>query len=477
MEIDSQVEYDFKYDPVQDLKPVQFPYKTSSNQENSAGRLGMLPLDIFWAMLDQCLFKYGNLTLQHETFHTVFSLSQVDCRSNQYVEEYVARRKPQHFLRRELGDIELMPYEEGDNTETWYPGHLDHFPIHAIEDFFGKVFQVDCPSCFEYLLNYCGVDIGHCNCNGWSFAALAIANRSIKILEYMLNHPGSFHALVILLLGPANVNFPRPTPLGLLGRFGDMEFMDQVLDLVEDRLANLQLPSVVAGAFTADDSIWLCTYISPDQARRLRALGVPITDACDSETKSNSWHGAVLNDEDFLEYMRVTSPMSPSLRNKQGKSPLRLAISQDRLDVVQWFKKHGLAKVSQKIHKTTELTVAMEQTSENSAYIVHELLSLEPGMSLSPVYVSALLYYMAVALHTKNIEMRSGAAGYDRWRAESEAIAVEKCKCVLAMSEVSGPNQAAASDLIKYHQHARLLANELQFEELAKWIYPWVEEP
>lgn len=483
MEIDSQTECDFKFDPIQDLKPVRFPYSpsiNSSNQENSAGRLSMLPLDIFWTMLDQCLFKYGNITLQHEAFHSVFSLSQVDRRSNQYVEEYVARRKPQHFLRRELGDIELMPYEEGDNTESWYPGHPDHFPIHAVEEFFGKVIQVDCPSCFAYLLNYRGVDIGHCNCNGWSFAALAIANRSIKILEYMLNNPGSFHTLVILLLGPANVNFPRPTPLGLLGRFGDREFLDQVFHLVEDRLANLKLPSVVAGAFTADDIIWLCTYISPNQARRLQALGVPIINACDPQTKSTSWHGAVMNDEDFLDYMRVTSPMSPFIRNKQGKSPLSLAISQDKLDLVQWFKKHGFAKVSQDIHKTTELTVAMEQTSEESAYIVHELLSLEPGTCLSPVCVSALLYYMVGALHTKDIEMRSTLGDYDRWRAESEVIAVEKCQSVLAMLGVNCTNQAVASDLdlsIKYHKHARLVAKELRFEELAKWIYPWVEEP
>ncbi|KAJ5891722.1 uncharacterized protein N7473_007950 [Penicillium subrubescens] len=439
----------------------------------------MLPLDIFWTMLDQCLFKYGNITLQHEAFHSVFSLSQVDRRSNQYVEEYVARRKPQHFLRRELGDIELIPYEEGDNPESWYPGHAAHFPIHKIEDFLGKVIQADCPSCFAYLLDYCGMDIGHCNCNGWSFAALAVASRTIKILEYMLINPGLFHTLVILLLGPANVNFPRPTPLGLFGRFGDREFLDQVLDLVEDRLANLMLPSVVGGAFTADDIIWLCTYISPNQARRLQALGVPVTDACDSESKSTSWHGAVLNDEDFLEYMRVTSPMSPYLRNKQGKSPLSLAISQDRLDVVQWFKTHGLAKVSQEVHKTTELTVAMEQTSEDSAYIVYELLSIEPGTSLSPVYVSALLYYMVVALHTKDIEMRSGAGDYDRWRAESEVIAAEKCRSVLAMSNLNDLNQAAEDDLvltIKYHQHARLLANELRFEELAKCVYRWVEE-
>ncbi|OKP00338.1 hypothetical protein PENSUB_7795 [Penicillium subrubescens] len=478
MDIDSQVEYDFKYDPMQDLKPVQFSYNPSSNQENSAGRC-MLPLDIFWTMLDQCLFKYGNITLQHEAFHSVFSLSQVDRRSNQYVEEYVARRKPQHFLRRELGDIELIPYEEGDNPESWYPGHAAHFPIHKIEDFLGKVIQADCPSCFAYLLDYCGMDIGHCNCNGWSFAALAVASRTIKILEYMLINPGLFHTLVILLLGPANVNFPRPTPLGLFGRFGDREFLDQVLDLVEDRLANLMLPSVVGGAFTADDIIWLCTYISPNQARRLQALGVPVTDACDSESKSTSWHGAVLNDEDFLEYMRVTSPMSPYLRNKQGKSPLSLAISQDRLDVVQWFKTHGLAKVSQEVHKTTELTVAMEQTSEDSAYIVYELLSIEPGTSLSPVYVSALLYYMVVALHTKDIEMRSGAGDYDRWRAESEVIAAEKCRSVLAMSNLNDLNQAAEDDLvltIKYHQHARLLANELRFEELAKCVYRWVEE-
>jgi hypothetical protein len=303
MEIDSPEEYDFKFDPIQDLKPVQFPYNPSTqspNQENSAGRLSVLPLDIFWTMLDKCLYRYGNLTLQHDAFHSLFSLSQVDPRSNQYVEEYVARRKQQHFLRREFGDIEVMPYNEGDNTESWYPGSPDHFPIHAIEDFLGRVIQVDCPSCFAYLLNHCGVDIGHCNNRGWSFAALAIASRSMKILEYMLNNPGSFHTLVILLLGPANVNFPRPTPFGLLGKFGDREFLDQILDLVEDRLANLKLPSVVAGAFSADDIIWLCTYISPNQARRLQALGVPITDACDSETKSTSWHGAVMNGRVWL---------------------------------------------------------------------------------------------------------------------------------------------------------------------------------
>jgi hypothetical protein len=478
MDIDCPADYDFKLDPMEDLKPVQFPYNPSTNYANhepSASRLSMLPLDIFWTMLDACLFKYGDLTLQHEAFHSLFSLSQVDRRSNQYVEEYVARRKRQQFLRRELGDIEVMPYQEGDNTESWYPGHPNHFPIYAMEDFMGRVIKEDCPPCFAYLLSYCGVDIGHCNNNGWSFAALAIASRSIKILEYMLHHPGSFHTLIILLLGPANVSFPRPTPLGLLGKFGDREFLDQVMDLVEEPLANLKLPSVVAGAFTADDIVWLCTYISPNQARRLQALGVPITHARDPETKSSSWHGAVMNDEDFLEYMRVTSPMNPRLRNKAGKSPLSLAISEDKLSVVQWFKKHGLFKLSQDHIKTTELIMAMERTSEESAYIVHELLSIDPTTPLNPLCASALLYYMAIALHTKDIEVQSTLGNHDRWRAESEAIAVEKCKSLLAMSDVN-----AALDLglrMNLHKRARQLASESGFDDLAKWISPWTGEP
>ena len=86
---------------------------------------------------------------------------------------------------------------------------------------------------------------------------------------------------------------------------------------------------------------------------------------------------------------------------------------------------------------------------------------------------------MVVALHTKDIEMRSGAGDYGRWRAESAVIAAEKCRSVLAMSNLNDLNQAAEDDLvltIKYHQHARLLANELRFEELAKCVYRWVEE-
>ncbi|KAJ5389541.1 uncharacterized protein N7496_000609 [Penicillium cataractarum] len=384
MDIDSPGEYDFKYGPMEDHKPVQFPYNPSAwitkngqspAQTNHVGRLSVLPLDIFWTMLDECLFRNGDLTLQHEEFHTLFSLSQVDPRSNKYVEGYTARRKPQHFLRRELGEIETLPYNEGDNGESWYPGDATDFHRNDIDDFLGRIFQVDCPSCFAYLLNYCEVDIGNCIKSGWSFVALAIIHKSVKILEYMLNHPGSSHTLPILLLGSANINFPRPTPLGLLGKFGNKEYLDQILDLVGDRLANLRLPSVVAGAFTADDLLWLCAYITPNQAQRLQALGVSVTDTREPETHSTSWHGAALNGEEFLDYTKMTSRISPFEINEDGHTPLGLAVSEGRLDVVKWFKKNGLARVSQEYGKVTELTLAMQQNSGDSTCMVEELLS------------------------------------------------------------------------------------------------------
>lgn len=495
MDFDSPNEYDFKYGPMEDHKPVSFPYNPSAwitekgqspNQTNSAGRLSVLPLDIFWTMLDECLFRNGNLTLQHEEFHTLFSLSQVDPRSNKYVEEYIARRKPQHFLRRELGEIETLPYHEGENGESWYPGDSTDFHMNDIDDFLGRIFQVDCPSCFTYLLNYCEVDIGNCIKSGWSFAALAIINKSVKILEYMLNHPGSFHTLPILLLGPANINFPRPTPLGLLGKFGNKEYLDQILDLVGDHLANLRLPSVVAGAFTADDLLRLCAYITPTQAQRLQAFGVSVTDAREPETHSTSWHGAALNGEEFLDYMKMTSRMSPYEINENGHTPLGLAVCEGRLDVVKWFKKTGLGQVSQEYGKVTELKWAMQQNSGESTCMIQELLPSEPGTYISSLCAAELLHHMVVSLQTEENEVQQAAEDldYEFWRLMSESIAIEKCKSVLAMSAANDPSlagsneqSAAESELtIRHLKEAQLVTGLLQFEDLAQWIYPWSEE-
>jgi hypothetical protein len=489
MDIDSPGEYDFKFDPMQDQKPVRFPYnhpawtenRESSNQANNTGMLSALPLDVFWTMLDKSLFEHGDLTLQHDAFHSLFSLSQVDPRSNQYVEEYISRRQPQHFLRRELGDIETLPYNEGDNNQSWYPGQRHHFPPNATDDFLGRVIQADCPSCFAYLLNYFELDIGNCNKSGWSFASLALINQSVKILKYMLNHPGSFHSLAILLLGPANINFPRPTPLGFLGQCGDREYLDQILYLVGDRFANLRLPSVVDGAFTDDEIIWLCSYISPNQARRLQELGVPITNRHDPETKLTSWHGAVANGKDFLEYMKLTSPLNPYEIDEEGLSPLGLAVSQDRVHAVRWFKKHGLANVSQEYGKITELTIAMQQTSGESLCIVQELLPSEPGKYLPRVCAAELMHHIVLALHTKDIQMRGtlGDEDYEGWRQVSEMIAIEKCKNVWALSGTKDPARdgsyrESASELEftkKHYKYARQIAQLIRFKDLAKWIY------
>ncbi|CEJ55438.1 hypothetical protein PMG11_01696 [Penicillium brasilianum] len=496
MDIDlPEEEYDFKYGPMEDHKPVHFPYNPSAwitekgqspNQTNLAGRLSVLPLDVFWTILDECLFRNGDLTLQHEEFHTILSLSQVDPRSNKYVEEYIARRKPQHFLRREVGEIETLPYNEGDNGESWYPGDALDFHMNDIDDFLGRVFQVDCPSCFAYLLNHCEVDIGNCIKSGWSFAALAIINKSVKILEYMLNNPGSFHSLSILLLGPANINFPRPTSLGLLGKFGNKEYLEQILNLVGDPLANLRLPSVIAGAFTADSLLWLCSYITPTQAQRLQALGVSVTDAHESETKSNSWHGAALNGEEFLDYMKLTSRMSHLEINKNGDTPLGLAVSEGRLDVVKWFKRNGLAEVSQVYGIVNEITLAMQQNSGESTCMVEELLPSEPGTYISSIRAAELLHRMALSLQMEEQEVQQAAEDrdYEFWRLMSESIAIEKCKSVLAMSAANDPSlagcyQQSAVDseiTIKHHKEARLVAGLLQFEDLARWIYPWSEE-
>lgn len=355
-------DYDFQFDPKQDLTLIRFPYnpsawitetEQSSGQAGFAGRLSLLPLDIFWNILDECLLERGNLTLQHDAFHSLLSLSQVELRANQYVEEYVARRKQQQFLRRELGDLETMPYNDGDNGQDWYPGHESDYPITATDDFLGHVIEADCPSCYAYLLAYLGIDIDYCNKFGWSFAALAIAYRSVKILEYMSNHPGSLNSLSTLLLGPANINFPHPRAIGILGHCKERAFLGKILDAVENQFANMGLPRVIAGAFSVDDLYGLCKYISPGQAQRLQALGVPIADFCDPVEHCTPWHGAVLNGTDFLDFLQIACPLLPNQFKDDKISPLRLAVAHNRLDVIQWLKKHGFAtNVSQEYNET-----------------------------------------------------------------------------------------------------------------------------
>lgn len=492
MDIDLPQDYDFKFGPVQDLVPVRFPYnpsawitqsEQSSGQAEFAGRLSLLPLDIFWNMLDECLLGNGDLTLQHDAFHSLLSLSQVDFRANKYVEEYVARRKPQQFLRRELGDLETFPFNQGDNGQNWYPGHVSDFPIKATDDFLGRVIEADCPTCFAYLLAYLGIDIDYCNKSGWSFAALAIAYRSVKILEYMLHHPGSLNPLLVLLLGPANINFPHPTAIGMLGHCGERDFLGKVLDLIEIPLANLRLLSVVSGAFSAEDLCELCKYISPHQAQRLQALGVSIAVFCDPALQINPWHGAVFNGTDFLDFLHIACPFVPNQFKNEEISPLRLAVANNRLDVVQWFKKYGYANnVSQEYNRDSELTVAMRQTSGESACIVWELLPIQPGTYISSLCAGELLQHMVLALHEKEVEMRRslGDEDYNFWRLVSEGIAIEKCKTVLAYSSVNDParvyshpaSEAEVELTINHHKQAREIATFLRFNDLAQWIWP-----
>lgn len=69
---------------------------------------------------------------------------------------------------------------------------------------------------------------------------------------------------------------------------------------------------------------------------------------------------------------------------------------------------------------------------------------------------------------------------YEFWRPVSEAIAIEKCKAVLAYSAVNDPacvysrppSEAEMALTINHHKQARQLASFLRFEDLAQWICP-----
>ncbi|KAF7718046.1 Uncharacterized protein PECH_002380 [Penicillium ucsense] len=378
MDLSKDPDY-FKYGPTDEYKPVLFPMdlslwpsstKSSSTSETGLWKslqvlssswplssmssssetkrlngLHVLPPEVFWNMLDECLFQSGNITLQHEPFHLLLALSQVDYQINERVQPYVTRRLPRHFLRRELGDIEVFPWAEGGNGQQWYPGEASDFPIEVVEDFLGRVIRSDCPACFAYILNYCGVDVSHCNHIGWSFIALAIAFGSANIIRYILSHPSASHPLTAQLFGPANINFPSPTPLGILARCRNVDRLDEVSNLIERPMAKANVPSsVIVAAFNADDLYWLCTYIAPHQARRLKKLGFCFSRVTDRMAQWYIWHGAVKNSVEFLDYLRVTCPLDPTQSTpEQTHTPLRAAIAGDRVDVVHWFAKHDLS--------------------------------------------------------------------------------------------------------------------------------------
>ncbi|KAJ5175281.1 uncharacterized protein N7482_001158 [Penicillium canariense] len=309
MNSDSAREYDFKFDPVKEMDPVWFPYRPATHpsvnkppigfsasiapfKTHLPGTLSLLPLELVWNIFDEILYGGETNTLQHDAFHAIHNLSQVDRLANQTVNNYIARRAPQHMLRLGVGDIDTHPYQDDDPNYIGYENIQLDYPIPMpITDLLTGVIRDDCPTCFAYVLDYLAIDIGYCNQEGWSFVAIAVAYESIEILKYIRANPSPYLTLPNLLLGPGNFQFPRPTPLDLLGVSGNRRLLERFLDLAEGRLSNLDIPTLINDAFYAPSLLLLCAFLSPSQARRLE-VDVWITSFHDEISESIPWHGA-----------------------------------------------------------------------------------------------------------------------------------------------------------------------------------------
>ncbi|KAJ5810330.1 uncharacterized protein N7503_002548 [Penicillium pulvis] len=206
----------------------------------------------------------------------------------------------------------------------------------------------DCPGCFDWIRRRLpGMDCYGCNVYGWTYVAIAVYARSVEILEYMFAWDQPVGTMNLILCMPANAfqmtHFP--TPLSLVAWREDLQFLESLLELWKPCPE-----SRIRKGLSSVDKYFLCTFVTEKIAVRLAEIGFPIQETVLSDldgyrssftSLATSWHAAVQNGPDFLEYLERHSKLSKDSLDANGESPHHYARRANQVDSVLWLQQHN----------------------------------------------------------------------------------------------------------------------------------------
>lgn len=412
-----------------------------SSTSKPIGNLGLLPVELAYMVLDECLM--GSSRLTHKGICALRSFA-LTCKSAKIlVDTYFQRKVTSTYLRDSL-NIGWWPYASAVVPLT-IQEISEIAPIEGLPgigpDLISETVVDDCPECWDWLCKKIPkLDASACNYDGWSFVAIACYSGSVKMLKHFFDVDNPLKAPIGLLAQGANHNILRPTALGLMAQKNDLHLFERFLDVVEPHLHFLRIRSVIRGTLTEEEKLAICRYATPELAERLEGIGIQLFDiSCPS---NSSWHAGALNGPAFLDYLNRRSRSIP----KNGPmwvehTPLYTAVQANRLDSARWLKKHG---ANPKLTYTGDsrqnpIHLAALQDSETSIDILEELLPLPGrGAMISSLESGKLLFSLvgglnqSAYLHAVRSDLDDDA--YGKIRDFYEDRAIRKCRLILRVS-------------------------------------------
>ncbi|KAJ5682866.1 hypothetical protein N7462_006031 [Penicillium macrosclerotiorum] len=421
---------------------------------DNPGLFDVLSIELSWLIFENLLFSRSELS--HDEVHGFLSVAQVSLLTNNMVNGYLSQKHVQNQLIERVQAAGPLPYKHYGretsmlvwNSQVEDPGNQ---PMEGFQDLFSELIREDCPSCFAWACGIAGIDGSYCNKDCYSFLSLAVASKAVGVLKYILGESSPADAL-LFARARFNIRHPfnmstHPTPLSLVSTHKDREFLQIILDLISNRIQDLNVSAVdrPCCALTAIEKIQFCEFASPDQARALGKLGFQIGSIRDRHygTGQTTWHAAVANTTDFLDYLLQESPLSSNLLDHAGEMPLQLAVREGRLGSFQWLRDHSSPDwMNDSRVRMALLQDAVKSCAKRSPDLVNELLQDEADHCFSSRESCELLRQVT---STAVIQATALLSGEQSWISsiingsltsqDVEEMAVAKANLILAKTK------------------------------------------
>lgn len=284
--------------------------------------LASIPTEIFHQVLDRLFFmgtEYPHLTCASiHALHVMRSSCKPICDK---IHSWIKRNEVQDFLQMVRDDIVVRGHIQFARS------NLKKHQIHT-QNTMAYDCASNCLECLKFL-----IDLGLAKPHLYdetrrSFLHAAINHECDEVLDHLLK-----------TLTPPQIDATTDMSLGYLDGHPLMQLAIARNQRGFEKVLERLLGHFDAATFFSNKKLklYLCTFVSPEFAERLYAMGYNIGNVTG---RSTSWHAAVQGNahgSSFLEWLQNRSGSGPDILDAAGHNLLMHAATGDRATSIQWL--------------------------------------------------------------------------------------------------------------------------------------------
>jgi hypothetical protein len=249
------------------------------------GDLGRLPNELLWQILDQVVMDTPRLT--HAGMCGLYSLMKTNQANGKFIQDgYMTDERKQHILvetnsLRCYADLDDATDALGQSEPEYVGGEPGEEP-----DLFTGIIRDDCLECFSGILGSLPEFPMMChNEKGWSFFALAVEARSMKLLQQFVTSKLPAHTREFLFSKPHPGSRWTMSNLGFAAVFKDADTFTALFQHLQNTMDPTTFKMTIESKLTDNVKGAILRFMTPALQSMLDQGGIVI------ELHQSFYHG------------------------------------------------------------------------------------------------------------------------------------------------------------------------------------------